>query len=284
MSEEDKIPDEKSNEDISSEATEPVQMIPPPEDEKQQSSTENMEVHHHPHVHHSKKWKDYIFEFLMLFLAVILGFFVENKREHYIEHKRAKHFSKQLLADLRLDSLLFENRNRIIQSMQQGHDSLLYLLTLKANAADKEIMETLLPITFSFDMPATTTTYNQMKTSGSLRYIDNMDLTAHLQHYYDVLLPRCIKLTDASLDYFSVNITPFYLRHIRMQDYDPFNDSLINKNPVIMERSRKTDQELANIMGNYRALLRIQTITMNDPALQEIKKSITILKEEYELE
>src|SRR5687767_10212194 len=35
-----------------------------------QPLTENMEIHHHPHVHHTKKWKSYLFEFLMLFLAI----------------------------------------------------------------------------------------------------------------------------------------------------------------------------------------------------------------------
>ncbi len=40
-----------------------------------------MGVHHHPHVHHSKKWKNYLYEFLMLFLAVTAGFFVENLRK-----------------------------------------------------------------------------------------------------------------------------------------------------------------------------------------------------------
>jgi len=38
--------------------------------------TENMEVHKHPHhVMHKKKWGEYVLEFLMLFLAVFLGFF-----------------------------------------------------------------------------------------------------------------------------------------------------------------------------------------------------------------
>ncbi len=27
-----------------------------------------MEVHHHGHVHEKKKWKEYLFQFLMLFL------------------------------------------------------------------------------------------------------------------------------------------------------------------------------------------------------------------------
>ena len=43
---------------------------------------ENMEVHKHPHhVTHKKKWGEYILEFLMLFLAVFLGFLAENLRE-----------------------------------------------------------------------------------------------------------------------------------------------------------------------------------------------------------
>ena len=50
-----------------------------------------------------------------------------------------------------------------------------------------------------------------------------------------------------------------------------------------MEHTRQTHQELANIMGGYRNLLKIQVITMNDPALQKIKETIFILKKEYEL-
>jgi hypothetical protein len=37
--------------------------------------TENMEVHHHPDLHHKPKpWKEYFLEFLMIFLAVTMGF------------------------------------------------------------------------------------------------------------------------------------------------------------------------------------------------------------------
>ena len=48
-----------------------------------------MEVHHHSHTAR-KKWTHYFWEFFMLFLAVTLGFFVENQREHYIEGQREK--------------------------------------------------------------------------------------------------------------------------------------------------------------------------------------------------
>ena len=40
----------------------------------------------------------------MLFLAVTLGFFVENQREHFIEHKREKQFMVTLIEDLKSDT------------------------------------------------------------------------------------------------------------------------------------------------------------------------------------
>jgi len=39
----------------------------------------------------------------MLFLAVTLGFFVENQREHYVEHQREKKYIKSLNSDLEAD-------------------------------------------------------------------------------------------------------------------------------------------------------------------------------------
>ena len=61
-----------------------------------------MEVHHHSH--HPKKWKEYITEFLMLFAAVTLGFFAENKREHYVEREREHHYMQSFYEDLKRDT------------------------------------------------------------------------------------------------------------------------------------------------------------------------------------
>ena len=46
--------------------------------EAMEDKKENMEVHHHAHHGHEKKtWKNYFWEFLMLFLAVFCGFLAE---------------------------------------------------------------------------------------------------------------------------------------------------------------------------------------------------------------
>ena len=73
-----------------------------------QLQTENMEVHHHPNVE-KKNVKEYFLEFLMIFLAVTMGFFAEQIREHYIEIKREKHSMISLVKDLESDTMQLSN-------------------------------------------------------------------------------------------------------------------------------------------------------------------------------
>src|SRR6476660_4136174 len=78
-----------------------------------------MEVHAHSHTAR-KKWTHYLWEFLMLFLAVFCGFLAENQREHMVEHQREKQYMKSMLFDLNADtaqisSLLTFRIQRIMQ-------------------------------------------------------------------------------------------------------------------------------------------------------------------------
>ena len=63
-----------------------------------------MEVHHAHHANHKKKWGEYLLEFLMLFLAVYLGFLAENLREHQVEKARLKEYMHGLVDDLKADT------------------------------------------------------------------------------------------------------------------------------------------------------------------------------------
>src|ERR1700688_2297515 len=65
----------------------------------------NMEVHHHPDLHHKKKhWKEYFLEFLMIFLAVTMGFFAESYREYLVDIKKEKEYIVSLKEDLLTDT------------------------------------------------------------------------------------------------------------------------------------------------------------------------------------
>jgi hypothetical protein len=64
-----------------------------------------MEVHHHPDLHHKeKKWKEYFLEFLMIFLAVTLGFFAETIREKISEKHREKDYIIGLINNVQNDT------------------------------------------------------------------------------------------------------------------------------------------------------------------------------------
>jgi len=67
--------------------------------------TVDMEVQKHPHhPTHKKKWGEYFLEFLMLFLAVFLGFLAENLREHQLEKEKAKQYILSFCEDLKNDT------------------------------------------------------------------------------------------------------------------------------------------------------------------------------------
>ena len=69
-----------------------------------------MEVHHHPNVENlpagqaGKKFKEYFLEFIMIFLAVTLGFFAESLREHLADKKKEKQIIVALKKDLEKDT------------------------------------------------------------------------------------------------------------------------------------------------------------------------------------
>src|SRR5687767_10815291 len=86
-----------------------------------------MEVHHHAHTAR-KKWTHYFWEFLMLFLAVTLGFFVENQREHYIENQRAKQYASFLHNDLAKDTANLFQRIEYMASGIKQIDTLISIL------------------------------------------------------------------------------------------------------------------------------------------------------------
>jgi len=94
-----------------------------------------MEVHAHTHTasdpdsHRGrKKWTHYFWEFLMLFLAVTLGFFVENQREHFIENQREKKYIRTLIEDLKSDTVQLVTSIEARWEKEQMVDSLVFFL------------------------------------------------------------------------------------------------------------------------------------------------------------
>jgi hypothetical protein len=132
-----------------------------------------MEVHTHTHTER-KRFKHYLWEFLMLFLAVFCGFLAENIREHAVERHREKQFIQSFIEDLRTDTATI-NRNILFrQKKGEQLDSLMLLLSsqkIKGYESDLYYLGRMLVRTNRFQH--TDRTITQLKNSGSLRLIRN---------------------------------------------------------------------------------------------------------------
>ncbi|HEY6062906.1 MAG TPA: hypothetical protein VIV35_04825 [Chitinophagaceae bacterium] len=142
-----------------------------------------MEVHAHTHTER-KKFKHYLWEFLMLFLAVFCGFLAENLREHNVEHLRAKEFAKSLVQDLQNDTTAINVQKKSSEIFISFTDSLLNLSKTKLegrNAAEfsfyTRFMYWTVPLSWN------RATFEQIKNSGSLRYFKNYQLLEKLMKY-----------------------------------------------------------------------------------------------------
>lgn len=87
-----------------------------------------MEVHHHPDLHHNKKkWKEYLLEFLMIFLAVTLGFFAETIREKISESHRERDYIVGLINNIQKDTSELTGLISRNEVELKGIDSLMHI-------------------------------------------------------------------------------------------------------------------------------------------------------------
>jgi hypothetical protein len=85
-----------------------------------------MEVHHHPELPHGKKkhFKEYILEFLMIFLAVTMGFIAESLRERISDSSKEKEYITGFIKDLKSDTTQLTLSINDTQNQLKGLDSL----------------------------------------------------------------------------------------------------------------------------------------------------------------
>jgi hypothetical protein len=139
-----------------------------------------MEVHHHSH--HPKKWKEYLTEFLMLFLAVSMGFIAENVREKYTENERSNELMESFIMDVKenqkqLDSLIMNNKR-----ISLYYDSLVFDIGFGKRQID------IIKLSENIDLKMyrfinKKTIFEQMKSSGALRYIQDKEILKNMLRY-----------------------------------------------------------------------------------------------------
>jgi hypothetical protein len=139
-----------------------------------------MEVHHHSH--HPKKWKEYITEFVMLFLAVSLGFMAENIREHQIEKHREIAYLQNVHEDLKLDLI---NIDDVISSNTirlQAMDTLFQLIN-NNTITNEDVYYYIRNLALRATFESSHVGLDQIKSAGGLRMVKNPEIISGIQEY-----------------------------------------------------------------------------------------------------
>ncbi len=260
-----------------------------------------MEVHAHTHTPR-KKWTHYFWEFFMLFLAVTLGFFVENQREHYIEHNRAKVFARLLVDDLAADTAELNKASKVLNKIITAGDSLAQLLSsdeIKKNQGGRLYYYEYWS-GWRWSVISRDATLQQLKNSGALRYLGDISIIRKILNYeesirviymlqnkYEPEKTQNWNLVQRVFDqgYFNIldSIAPRDSTTKHFEMYDPKLSAFLNSNFPLYTYDKNLLQELRNWAYNSS---RNYKVIVNDIRTAKEKAQIVIeaLKKEHHLE
>jgi len=249
-----------------------------------------MEIHAHAHTAR-KKWTHYFWEFFMLFLAVSAGFLVENQREHFVEHQRAKIFAANLFDELKKDTIQLNDLSRNLKLVSSNLDT--FCLLVKEDHKHT-LTNGMLYYYSSFVtnveyFSSNNTTIEQLRSSGNLRIMGNK-LAYKISEY-----ERETRQLEKEYSLSKVEFSKMEDLHFKV--FDMYLSEKMLDDPVIKPRDsvfRLTDLPIKNdpeLMKEYTGWLRFESSIyghQSDHYLMPLKKLgtelLAILKEEYHLQ
>jgi hypothetical protein len=144
-----------------------------------------MEVHHHP-VSGNKHFKEYFLEFLMIFLAVSMGFFAESFREHLLDKDKEKQSIQSIIKSIAGDTLQ-------LRAIEYANGRAVSFLdrTLKLKDSDIRIPRTktefyvdiLNGAYYDVYFNSNSAAFQQLQSTGSLRLIGNQHIVDSIFQY-----------------------------------------------------------------------------------------------------
>ena len=249
-----------------------------------------MEVHGHTHTIPiaigRKKFTHYLWEFLMLFLAVFCGFLAENFRERQVEHHREKEYMHSLVQDLNADVKDIDANLELGAVVAEKMDSLVYYLNEKdpdENAYTLyrlgSIAGRIVQVTFN------DRTSSQLKNAGNMRLIRNADLSDSIQDYWttvkvnESIAQRMLDIQSKSADISARMISNKYFQ--KQNPSNPFAFS-IRSDAKLINSDPKLVAELSNYVNSRLTILYIYLFNIRETKAIAIRL-IDMLKKEYHL-
>jgi len=257
-----------------------------------------MEVHSHTHTPR-KKWTHYFWEFFMLFLAVTLGFFVENQREHFIEHQRAKQLANNLYKEIYADSAAIQQK---ISIRNKKEEECIYFINYVKDSSLTDLSSHFYQAyTWAFLQSAQLLfepndgILNQLRNSGELRYFKNSELQSAIGRL-TVQIANVRSRNEKEYSFIEMNLRPFTIRHYDFSWYKAFTQDgkftlleALNQNRQVQFTGKIIDldkfnrKEAENIASYYLLMLRGTRQTQYLPYVSINHQLLEILRTEYHL-
>jgi len=249
-----------------------------------------MEVHHHPDLHHKKKrLKEYFLEFLMIFLAVTLGFLAENLRELTTNRAKEKEYIRGFIRNVQDDTANLKHVISFDIIQVNGIDSFLRLshADLKMDSNLKNFYY-LAYINFynSASFTSNNATLQQLKSTGDFRLIKK-DHVADSLSKYDTDIQGLAAQTNFYTDYFKEILS----RLDGLTDMSVYGDSSYVKNGRFTKKrfpelngDGRDLRTLFNKVYDFRIITSSYSGNMLKPMLDNATRLIIFLKKEYNIE
>ncbi len=224
----------------------------------------------------------HFFDFFMLFLAVTLGFFVDNYRDAYDEQKTAHGLADNLVNDIAADTINIHKlllacnlKLRMLDSLYQliddenriFNDSLIYYYS--AYVASTKWFE------------RSNSTYEQITNSGYLRYFDKdvgMNLTK-----YNLSCEKTFSLLENERTVLAQKIYPFEQQIFHTEIFSSIlKDQPLPEKPVLHNWNKDTQWLYHNYITEMR-MINKSIATQYIKLLKKGRATINVLKTEYEI-
>ncbi len=252
-----------------------------------------MELHHHPAAA-KKKFREYFFEFLMIFLAVTLGFFAESYREYLSERSKEKEYVNSLVEDLKADTAFLETSIReLIPYHLMWMDSTERLFQLDdIRNKDRMIYQAFVIATaWTYDFHPTERTLSQLHSEGFhlIRSAESAKLISGLEDQYKLFSPANILFQnmqndiDVSAYFFADRKITGLLFEKEFKNNQLFTVTMsdIPANATLKTSTREARLNYADRMARYGFYLEAAVKPDYINILNAIKKTLFGLEKEY---
>lgn len=214
-----------------------------------------------------RNWKSYFKEFFMLFLAIILGFFVENQREAYVERQSAKVLAQSMLEDLERDKKALEEAIQFVEDKDEKIGQFIEMFRSPSSTWDTlAIYQNMTKVFSTFPFSSTDGTYTQMKSSGTLRYFDQH--LVNQMNAYDNQMKKTV-FRDGWVENAELELVPLAATLI---NFEVTGEMRFGKTPTKEMYLKIKDQDTLDLFINKIMVVR----TMSGRSLQEYKIQLTL--------